>query len=87
MCNKILTNGKIPDAWRFSFLVPIYKYKGDIQICANYRGMKLTAHTLVKNHMRQFITHLRHNEKTMWFCPDSTITDAIQAVRIVGEKY
>ena len=36
----------MPDDWRKSTLVPIYKNKGDIQNCANYRGIKLMSHTM-----------------------------------------
>ena len=31
----------MPDEWRKSVLVPIFKKKGDIQECKNYRGIKL----------------------------------------------
>ena len=34
------------DDWRNSTLVPIYKNKGDIRNCANYRGIKLKSHTM-----------------------------------------
>ena len=36
----------MPDEWRRSILVPIYKNKGDIQSCTNYRGIKLMSHTM-----------------------------------------
>ena len=37
--NKILRTKKIPDEWRKSIMVPIYKNKGNIQNCTNYRGI------------------------------------------------
>ena len=46
LAKKIYAQEKIPSEWRDSFLVPIYKEKGDIQDCANYRGIKLMSHTL-----------------------------------------
>jgi Reverse transcriptase (RNA-dependent DNA polymerase) len=34
------------DKWRRSILVPIFKNKGDIQSCTNYRGIKFMSHTM-----------------------------------------
>ena len=39
--NKIIVTKKMLDEWRKSILVHIYKNKGDIQSCTNYRGIKL----------------------------------------------
>ncbi|KAI8556243.1 hypothetical protein RHMOL_Rhmol05G0237300 [Rhododendron molle] len=36
--NKIIMTRKMPNEWRRSTLVPIYKNKGNIQSCNNYRG-------------------------------------------------
>ncbi|KAI3412287.1 DNA polymerase [Psidium guajava] len=44
--NKILQANRMPDEWRKSMIVPIYKNKGDIQNCCNYRGIKLMSHTM-----------------------------------------
>ena len=44
--NKIIVTKKMPDEWRKNILVPIYKNKGDIQSCTNYRGIKLMCHTM-----------------------------------------
>ena len=44
--NDIIQSNKIPEGWRCSILVPIHKGKGDVQNCGNYRGIKLTYHTL-----------------------------------------
>ena len=43
---KVWETGKMPDEWRKSVLVPIFKKKGDIQECKNYRGIKLMSHTM-----------------------------------------
>ncbi|KAL5569413.1 hypothetical protein UlMin_025988 [Ulmus minor] len=44
--NRILETRKMPDSWRHSIVVSIYKNKGDIQNCSNYRGIKLMSHTM-----------------------------------------
>ena len=43
--NKITDEETIPDIWRKSILIPIYKNKGDIMNCGNYRGIKLMCHS------------------------------------------
>ena len=45
MFNNMYRSNKMPTEWR-SILVPIYKNKGDIQCCTNYRGIKLMSHTM-----------------------------------------
>ena len=42
MLAKIMETEKIPDEWRSSILIPIFKNKGGIQRCGNYRRIKLT---------------------------------------------
>ena len=44
--NKIMEEEKIPDEWRKSTLKPIFKNKGDIMECRNYRGIKLMCHSM-----------------------------------------
>jgi hypothetical protein len=44
--NHIFRSNKMLDEWRRSTLVPIFKNKGDIQICTNYSGIKLMIHTM-----------------------------------------
>jgi len=46
MLNKICEEEHIPEAWRKSTLIPIYKNKGDIMSCGNYRGIKLISHSM-----------------------------------------
>ena len=44
--NRILDSEKMPEEWRRSVLAPIFKNKGDVQSCSNYRGIKLMSHTM-----------------------------------------
>jgi len=44
--NVILRTAKMPREWRFSTVIPLYKNKGNIQDCNNYRGIKLLSHTI-----------------------------------------
>jgi len=44
--NEIIRTKKMSDEWRRSTLIPIYKNRGDIQNCANYRGIKLMSRTM-----------------------------------------
>ena len=41
LINNIVKDGCIPDDWRKSILVPVYKGKGDPLVCCSYRAIKL----------------------------------------------
>ena len=40
LLQKIVEQEKMPEEWRDSVIVPIFKEKGDIQDCGNYRGSR-----------------------------------------------
>ena len=44
--NVIFRTAKMPKEWRASTVIPLYKNKGDIQDCNNFRGIKLLSHTM-----------------------------------------
>ena len=44
--NLIFRSNNMPEEWRRSILVPIFKNKGDVQSCTNYCGIKLMSHTM-----------------------------------------
>ncbi|KAK3516689.1 hypothetical protein QTP70_022185, partial [Hemibagrus guttatus] len=44
--NRVLESERMPEEWRRSVLVPIFKNKGDVQSCSNYRGIKSMSHTM-----------------------------------------
>jgi len=44
LCNGIVKEGCIPEDWKSSVALPIYKGKGDPMECGSYRGIKLLEH-------------------------------------------
>lgn len=88
--NRILDSEKMPEEWRRSVLVPIFKNKGDVQSCGNYRGIKLMSHTM-KLWERVVEARLRAEvsicEQQYGFMPKKSTTDAVFAMRMLIEKY
>lgn len=88
--NRILMTMKMPKEWRKSILVPIYKHKGDVQQCNNYRGIKLMSHTMklwerVIEHRLRGITKVSENQ--FGFMPGRSTMEAIHLLRRLMEKY
>ena len=46
LCNGIVKEVCIPEDWKSSVLLPIYKGKGDPMECGSYRGIKLLEHAM-----------------------------------------
>ena len=44
--NVIFKIAKMPQEWRHSTIIPLYKSKGDAQNYNNYGGIKLLSHTM-----------------------------------------
>ena len=90
LLQKISEQAKIPEEWRDSVIVPIFKEKGDIQDCGNYRGIKMISHTMK---IWESIIDRRLREETsigevqFGFMPGRGTTDAIFAARHVIEKH
>ena len=88
--NRILDRGKMPEEWRKSVLVPIFKNKGDVQCCSNYRGIKLISHTLklweriVEARLRD---EVQISEQQYGFMPGRSTSDTVFAIRLLLEKY
>jgi hypothetical protein len=77
--NNIFRSNRMPDEWR-STLVSIFKNKGDIQSCTNYRGIKLMTHTMklwerVIEHRLRRMTHITMNQ--FGFVPGRSTMEAI----------
>ena len=87
--NRLLQGKKMPDEWRRSVLVPLYKGKGDIKECGNYREIKLMSHTMklweriIEARIRK---EVKIDEQQFGFMPGRSTTDAIFCVRMLLEK-
>ncbi|CAG5056455.1 unnamed protein product [Parnassius apollo] len=88
--NRILSDRIMPDQWRLSIITPVYKGKGSVQDCSNYRGIKVTSHTM-KLFERIIDTRIRQKCKVSYsqygFQPGRGTMDPIFALRILIEKH
>ena len=88
--NILLMGKQIPEEWRRSVLIPIYKNKGDAQCCGNYRGIKLLSHTM-KVWERIIEARLRDrveiSKQQYGFMPGKGTADAMFPLRMLMEKY
>ena len=88
--NGILESESMPSEWRRSILVPIFKNKGDVMNCGNYRSIKLLSHSM-KLWERVIEARLRQEveicEQQYGFMPGKSTTDPMFALRLLMEKY
>src|SRR4051812_42115154 len=90
ICNEVVRSGVVPADWRRSWMVNVYKGKGNALECSSYRGIKLLDHVL-KVLERVLEARLRKTVKIddmqFGFSPGKGTTDAIFIVRQVQEKF
>jgi len=46
LCNGIVKEGSVPEDWKSSVVLPVYKGKGDPMECGSYRGINLLVHAM-----------------------------------------
>ena len=86
----IIRDGKVPSDWEQSFIICLYKGKGDALERGNYRGLKLTEQVMkileriVDGLIRQLVSI---DDSQFGFVPGRGTTDAIFVVRQLQEKY
>nr|GEY20254.1 hypothetical protein [Tanacetum cinerariifolium] len=88
--NKIFLSAKMPDEWRLSEVIPIYKNKVDAQACSNYKGIKLLSHSmkLLERVIERILRkETRVSENQFGFMPGRSTTEAIHLLRSLMEKY
>ncbi|KAK3549709.1 hypothetical protein QTP86_007157 [Hemibagrus guttatus] len=96
--NRVLESERMPEEWRRSVLVPIFKNKGDVQSCSNYRGIKLMSHTMklwervVEASLRKVVeiylekAYDRVPREELWYCMRKSGV-AGKYVRVVQDMY
>ena len=90
LATAIIRDGKVPTDWEKSFIVCLYKGKGDALDRGNYRGLKLTEQAMkfleriVDGLIRQVVSI---DDSQFGFVPGRGTTDAILLVRQLLEKY
>ena len=86
----IIRDGKVPSDWEQSFIVCLYKGKGDALERGNYHCLKLTEQVMkvleriVDGLIRQVVSI---DDSQFGFVPGRGTTDAIFVVRQLQEKY
>ena len=88
--NRTMESEMVPEEWRNSILLPIFKNKRDVQSCSNCRGIKLISHTMklwVRVVERRVISELTSSEQQYGFMSGKNTTDALFVLRVLMEKY
>ena len=84
LITPVMIHGEIPEDWEMSFILNLYKGKGDALNRGNYRGLKLTEHVMkvmeriVDEMIRELISI---DEMQFAFVPGRGTTDAIFIIR------
>ena len=90
VANNMLEGNKMPECWRKIDLIPIFKEKGDVRSCGNYRSIKPSEYGM-KVIKRYFERRLRKVVKLYkmqtGFTPGRGKTDGIFIIRELFEKY
>ena len=90
LCQRVLDEKGIPNKWKTSVVVPIFKGKGDVMNCGSYRGVKLLEHgtkiieKVLKRRIRALVDF---HEAQFAFIPGKGTTDALFLVRRLQEEH
>ena len=86
----VFCNGVIPTDWQASFILNLYKGKGDALEQGKYRGLKLTDQVmkLLQRVLDSFIREMVDIDAMQFgFVPGRDTSDAIFIIRQLQEKY
>ena len=80
----------MPEEWRRSVLILVYKNKGNAQCCGNYRRIKLMSHTMkvwkkiIEARLRN---RMKISKQQYGFMPGKGTTNVMFNLRMLMEKY
>ena len=89
LCNAVVRDGRIPKDWSRSWLVNVYKGKGDALACGSYRGIKLVEHAMkvlervIERRVRNIV---KIDNMQFGSVARRSTTDAVYIVRQLQEK-
>ena len=90
LTNAIIAQNCIPSDWQYSYVVNLYKGKGDALVRSNYKDLKLIDHVM-KTVERVVEALIRRNinidEMQCGFMPERCTTDAIFILLQLQEKH
>ena len=90
LCQRVLNGKGIPDEWKTSVVMPIFKGKGDGMNCGSYRGEKLLEHgmKIIERVLDRRIRALvGFDEAQFGFMPGKGTTNALFLVRTLQEEH
>ena len=90
LCQRVLDGKGMPEEWKTSIVVPIFKGKGDVMDCGAYRGVKLLEHAMkivggvLENRIRRLVTT---DDLQFDFMPGKGTTHALHILRKMQEEF
>ena len=90
LLNLIIKESKVPDEWNLSYIINLYKGKGDGMDRGNFRGLKLLDQVMkIGEHVLEVMirSQVTIDGMQFGFVPFVGTTDAIFIVRQLQEKY
>ena len=90
LVNRIVAEGIVPSDWNLSFIINLFKGKGDALLRGNYRGLKLQEQAMkVMEHILNTIIQniVSIDEMQFSFMPGRSTIDAIFILRQLQEKF
>ena len=90
LCQRVLNDRGMPDEWKTSVIVPIFKAKSDVMSCGSYRRVKLLEHAMkiVERVLeRRIRTLVNLNKIQLGFMPGKGTVDAIFILGRMQQEY